>query len=61
MDGPGEYYAKWNKPVRERQIPMISLYVDSNEQTELARKMGTESSYVRGLNLDYSGKISLIM
>ena len=21
MDGPGEQYAKWNKPVRERQIP----------------------------------------
>ena len=21
MDEPGEYYAKWNKPVRERQIP----------------------------------------
>ena len=21
MDGPGENYAKWNKPVRERQIP----------------------------------------
>ena len=21
MDGPEEYYAKWNKPVRERQIP----------------------------------------
>ena len=21
MDGPGDYYAKWNKPVRERQIP----------------------------------------
>ena len=21
MDGPGEYYAKWNKPVREKQIP----------------------------------------
>ena len=21
MDGPGEYYAKWNKPVTERQIP----------------------------------------
>ena len=20
-DGPGDYYAKWNKPVRERQIP----------------------------------------
>ena len=21
MDGPGEHYAEWNKPVRERQIP----------------------------------------
>ena len=21
MDGPGQTYAKWNKPVRERQIP----------------------------------------
>ena len=21
MDEPGEHYAKWNKPVRERQIP----------------------------------------
>ena len=21
MDGPGEHYAKWNKPARERQIP----------------------------------------
>ena len=21
MDGPGEHYAKWNKPVRERQTP----------------------------------------
>ena len=21
MDGPGEHYAKWNKPVKERQIP----------------------------------------
>ena len=21
MDGPGEHYAKWNMPVRERQIP----------------------------------------
>ena len=21
MDGPGEHYAKWNKHVRERQIP----------------------------------------
>ena len=21
MGGPGKHYAKWNKPVRERQIP----------------------------------------
>ena len=21
MDGPGEHFAKWNNPVRERQIP----------------------------------------
>ena len=21
MDGPGEYRAKWNKPVREKQVP----------------------------------------
>ena len=21
MDGTGEYYAKWNKPIGERQIP----------------------------------------
>ena len=21
MDGPGDYYAKWNKPARERQKP----------------------------------------
>ena len=25
MDGPGEYYVKWNKPVRERQYHMIAL------------------------------------
>ena len=24
-DGPREHYAEWNKPVRERQIHMISL------------------------------------
>ena len=21
VDGPGEHYAKWNKPVKEKQIP----------------------------------------
>ena len=33
MDGPGEHYAKWNKPVRERQIPWFHSYVESNEET----------------------------
>ena len=27
MDGPGEYCAKWNKPVRERQVPYDFTYV----------------------------------
>ena len=38
MDGPREYYANWNKPVRERQIPydftyMWTLMNKANEQT----------------------------
>ena len=27
MDRPGEYYAKWNKPIRERQIPYDFTYM----------------------------------
>ena len=27
MDGPGEHYAKWNKPVRERQIPYDFIHM----------------------------------
>ena len=27
MDGPGEHYTKWNKPVRERQIPCDFIYM----------------------------------
>ena len=27
MDGPGQYYAKCNKPVRERQIPYDFTYM----------------------------------
>ena len=27
MDGPGDYYAKWNKPVRERQTPYDPTYM----------------------------------
>ena len=43
MDGLGEHYAQWNNPVRERQIPHDFTNVGSNEQTELTRKMGTDS------------------
>ena len=44
MDGPGEHWAKCNKPGRERQIP-YDFYssVESNERTELTRKMGKDS------------------
>ena len=27
IDGPGEHHAKWNKPVRERQIPYDFIHV----------------------------------
>ena len=27
IDGPGDHYAKWNKPGRERQIPYNFTYV----------------------------------
>ena len=30
IDGPGEHYAKWNTPVRERQIPRFHLYAESS-------------------------------
>ena len=43
MDGPGEHYAKWNKPVTERQIPFDFTYMESNEQTEVTSKTETDS------------------
>ena len=43
MDGPGEHYAEWNKPVRERHMPWFHSYVESNEQTELAGKTERDS------------------
>ena len=42
MDGPGERYAKLDKPVRERQLPDDFTHVESHEQTELTRKMETD-------------------
>ena len=29
MDGPGEHYAQWNKPVREWQIPYDFTHVQN--------------------------------
>ena len=43
MDGPGEHYTKWNKPVRERQIPYDFTHVLFKEQTELTSKIETDS------------------
>ena len=43
MDGPGEHYAKWNKPVRDRQIPYDFTHVESNEQIEPTSKTETDS------------------
>ena len=42
-DGPGEYYAKWNKPVRERQTPydFTHMWILMNK-LELTRKMGSD-------------------
>ena len=42
MDGTGEHYAKWNKPVRESTIWFHS-YVESNEQNILTNKVETDS------------------
>ena len=43
MDRPGEHYAKWYNPVKERQIPWFHLYVESNEQKKLTNKRETDS------------------
>ena len=42
-DGPGEYYAKWNRPVRERKTITIwfHLYVESNKQNKLTNEVET--------------------
>ena len=31
MDGPGDYYTKWNKSNREKQISWYCLYVESKK------------------------------
>ena len=42
MDGPEECYAKWNRPVRGRQIPYDFTHVWNHEQTELISKIETD-------------------
>ena len=41
MNWPGEHYAKWNKPVRERKVPYDLTHMESNEQTKLTSNMVT--------------------
>ena len=45
MDGSGEYYAKWNKKIRQKKISSIwfHLYVESNEQNRLTDKIEPDS------------------
>ena len=51
MDGPGEHYAKWNKSIRERQLPydfthMCNLKNKINEQKNWKRFIETENREV---------------
>ena len=39
MDGPGEHYAKWNKPARDSQGPYDFTHIESYEKTELTGKV----------------------
>ena len=42
MDGPGEHYANWDKPVRERQIPydFTHMWKESNEKNWTNKENG---------------------
>ena len=55
MDGPREHYAKWNKQSEKHKYHTISLYVKSNEQTKLTRKVGTDSKTERGMTAERAG------
>ena len=43
MHGPGEHYAKWNKPVRERQIPypLTLMWNLMNKLNQQAKQLQT--------------------
>ena len=42
MDGPGEHYVQWNKPLRERQILYDFTHMWNAIKTELASKIETD-------------------
>ena len=43
MDGTGELYAKWNKPVRERQKKYDYTHMWNLMNKQLTRRIGTDS------------------
>ena len=47
MDGPGEYYAKWSKPVKERHVPHDFTYIwnlmEKNKLTKGDILLGTQN------------------
>ena len=43
VDGPGEHYAKWNKPVRERQVPYDLTHMRNLMNIKLTHKIETDS------------------
>ena len=47
MDGPGDYYAKWDNLVRERYSIWSHSYVESNQQNNLTNKIETEAQIHR--------------
>ena len=50
MDGPGEHYAKWNKPVRERQTPY-----DFTHMWSLMKKLNNKENWDRRIDEDQDG------
>ena len=56
MDGPGEHFVKWNKPIGERQIPYDFTHVESNEQT--TNKQNRDRLIV-GEQMTASGRVRL--
>ena len=43
LGGPGEYYAKWNKWVKERQVPYDFTYMWNLMNKKLTNKIKTDS------------------